>query len=365
MTRVLYDHQVFSWQKLGGVSRYFVELINHLPAGIECKLPPMLTENVYLGSLGAATPPTRRWTVAGYRVRKQLYERLNQRVSSRMVAKGGYDVFHPTYYSTYFQRRLKAPYVITVHDFIHEKYPQYFSDASRVIRQKREAITRADRIIAISRHTRDDLVDIYGIPASRVDVIYHGASPLTAEPVPVEMPAGKFILFVGDRTKYKNFNNLAEAFALLAREDCGLGLVCAGKPFSDTERSYLDMLGVGGRSMALFATDAELAWLYANTACFVFPSVYEGFGLPILEAWAAGAPVALSRTSCFPEIASSAAAWFEPDNPEDIARSVGEVVYSTETRERLLRLSAERLKMFDWKKTAALTAGIYRSLSAQ
>ncbi len=363
--KIFYDHQVFSWQKIGGVSRYFVELINHLPADIGYVMPPMMSENAYLDNLRPEVPPVKSWSVANFRVRKKLYEAINQRRSARMISDGGFDVLHPTYYSTYFLKRRKTPYVITVHDFIHEKYPQHFTDTAKVIREKKEAVANADRIIAISEHTRRDLVDIYGIPADRVDVIYHGASPLSSVHEPVPGTGDRFILFVGDRTKYKNFLNLAEAFVILSRNDPELRLVCAGKPFSDAERRHLSSLGIGDKSMACFASDSQLAWLYANTACFVFPSAYEGFGLPILEAWSAGAPVALSRASCFPEIAGSAASWFEPDDPAMMACAIGDVVYSDDTRARLRYLASERLKMFTWEKTAARTTEIYRSLSAQ
>lgn len=361
--KIFYDHQVFSWQNVGGVSRYFVELIRHLPGDVRYMMPPMLSENVYLDSLGDDIPPVKSWSVANYRVRKKLYEAINQLRSSRIIANGGFDVLHPTYYSTYFLRRRKSPYVITVHDFIHEKYPQYFSDAAKVIREKKEVVTHADRIIAISEHTRRDLVDIYGIPASRVDVVYHGASPLSACHEPVEGVGGRFLLFVGDRTKYKNFLNLAEAFVILSKADPDLRLVCAGRPFSEAESRHLASLGIAGKAMARFVTDGQLAWLYANTACFVFPSAYEGFGLPILEAWSAGAPVALSNASCFPEIAGNAASWFEPDDPEMMARAIADVVYSPDTRDRLRHLASVRLKEFTWDKTARLTADIYRSLS--
>ncbi len=361
--KIFYDHQVFSWQKAGGVSRYFIELMSHLPEDMEYMLPPMLSENVYLESLGSGMSPVKSWSFANYRVRKKLYEAVNQLRSSAIISRGGFDVFHPTYYSTYFLRRCKAPFVITVHDFIHEKYPQYFTDTAKVIREKKEAVTHADRIIAISEHTKSDLVDIYGIPASRVDVIYHGASSLSPVQEPVPDAGERFILFVGDRTKYKNFLNLAEAFMMLSKADPQLRLVCAGQPFSPAEMKHFASLGIAGKVMARFVTDGQLAWLYGNTACFVFPSAYEGFGLPILEAWSAGAPVALSRASCFPEIAGDAAAWFEPDDPSSMVTAISDVIYSGDTRSRLQQLASKRLKMFDWGKPAALTADIYRSLA--
>ncbi len=359
--KVFYDHQVFSWQKAGGVSRYFIELMKRMPADIECALPPMLSENIYLREIGAAG--IRSWDIANFRVRKKLYETFNRLRSSAVIARGDFGVFHPTYYSPYFLRRLKCPYIITVHDFIHEKFPRYFTDAHKVIADKRKTVMNAHRIIAISEHTRRDLVDIYGISSGNVTVIHHGASPLLPVITPVPEAGDRFILFVGDRTKYKNFNTLAEAFPLLLREDPDLRLVCAGKPFSTAEKAFLDRLGVYGRSMALFASDAQLAWLYAHTSCFVFPSFYEGFGLPILEAWSAGAPVAVSRASCFPEIAGEAAVYFDPADPQSLAKAVTGVITNPLERTRLRELSDARVKLFTWQDTAARTADVYRSLT--
>lgn len=359
--KVFYDHQVFSWQRFGGVSRYFVELVNHLPGDVEAEFPAMLTENVYLGSLGESAPETRKWNFGNFRVRKQLYERVDRVVARRRIVKGGFDLLHPTYYDPYFMKRRKVPYVITVHDFIHEKYPDFFRDASKVIANKRRVIEGADGIIAISEHTKHDLVEIYGIDPSRVEVIYHGASPLSSTPMPVEGVTEPYVLFVGDRTKYKSFDVMLEGFAGLHRRQPEYRLICAGTPFSVAEEAVIAKMGLSGSVRAVTVNDHQLARLYGHAACFVFPSAYEGFGLPILEAWSAGAPVVLRDASCFPEIGGDAAVYFDGSG-EELSGKMEEVIVDAGLRSRLREASDARLRDFTWEKTARLTADVYRKI---
>lgn len=361
---VVYDHQVFSWQKFGGVSRYFVELIKHLPDDVHARIDPLLSENAYLSDIKDVAQDVSSWDFANFRVRKHLYEWINRRNSSNTLRRGGYDVVHPTYYDPYFLSRRKSPAVVTVHDFIHERFPQYFGDAAKVIERKRRTIHEADAIIAISEHTKKDLMEIYALPSGRISVIYHGASALVA-PEKVEGLPQRYLLFVGERRSYKNFHRFARAFALLSAKDPDLWLVCAGKPFSPEETAYLRKLGLEKRSRALFATDGQLTYLYRNARCFVYPSIYEGFGLPILEAWGTGCPIALSDASCFPEIAADGAEYFDPLSYQSIADAIGRVVYDDAHRADLQERARKLLPAFTWSRTAERTADLYRSLAAQ
>ena len=363
--KVLYDHQVFSWQKFGGVSRYFVELIKHLPSDIDpAMVHPLLSENVYLADIGGVAQDVKALSMANFRVRKHLYEWINRRRSAKSLASEGYDLLHPTYYDPYFLKRRKAPAVITVHDFIHERFPQYFGDASKVIAQKRKVIAEADAIIAISEHTKKDLTEIYALPADKISVVYHGAAVPAAEQ-PVDGLPERYVLFVGERRSYKNFHRFARAFALLAEKDLGLWLVCAGKPFSPEESAYLKKLGIDRRSKAMFATDGQLTFLYRHALCFVYPSIYEGFGLPILEAWSAGCPIALSDASCFPEIATDGGEYFDPLSHQSIADAISCVIYDPVRRAALQDRASRLLPDFTWDRTARQTAEVYRSVAAR
>ena len=359
--KVVYDHQVFSWQKFGGVSRYFVELIRHLPSDVEPHIRQLLSENVYLADIKDVVDGVSSFDIANFRVRKHLYEWLNQRRSAKMLGEGGYDIVHPTYYNPYFLSRRRAPAVITVHDFIHERFPQYFGDASKVIAQKKKVINEADAIIAISEHTKKDLMEIYALPEDRISVVYHGATKAVS-PEPVDGLPKRYLLFVGERRSYKNFHRFARAFALLSEKDPDLWLVCAGKPFSPEETAYLKKLGIDRRSMAMFATNGQLTYLYSHALCFVYPSIYEGFGLPILEAWEAGCPIALSQASCFPEVAGDGGEYFDPLSRHSIAEAVGRVIYDDAHRADLQSRALRLLPDFTWDRTAAKTAEVYRSL---
>ncbi len=362
--KVVYDHQVFSWQKFGGVSRYFVELIKHLPPDIEPRINPLMSENVYLSDIKEVATDVSKLGIANFRVRKHVYEWLNRWRSSRELKRGDYDVVHPTYYDPYFLKRRKAPAVVTVHDFIHERFPQYFGDASKVIEQKRRTINEADAIIAISEHTKKDLMEIYALPEERISVVYHGATrPVDAEKVD-NLPA-RYVLFVGERRSYKNFHRFARAFALLTENDKDLWLVCAGKPFSSEEIAFLKKLGIDSRSRAMFATDGQLTYLYQNALCFVYPSIYEGFGLPILEAWAAGCPIALSHASCFPEIAGDGGEYFDPLSHQSIADAICRVIYDEQHRDDLRQRASILLPAFTWDRTSQQTATLYRSLTSK
>ncbi len=360
--KVVYDHQVFSWQRFGGVSRYFVELIKHLPQDITLSIDPLLSENVYLSDIRDVAPDVNCWNMANFRVRKHLYEWLNRRGSVRTLRAGGYDIVHPTYYDPYFLKHRKAPAVVTVHDFIHERFPQYFGDAAKVIERKRRVISEADAIIAISEHTKKDLMEIYALPSDRITVVYHGATKMAVPQTVADLP-GRYVLFVGERRSYKNFHRFARAFALLSGKDPDLWLVCAGKPFSPEETAYLKKLGIEGRSRSMFATDGQLTYLYRHALCFVYPSIYEGFGLPILEAWGAGCPIALSEASCFPEIAGDGGEYFDPLSHQSIADAISRVVYDGEHRADLQGRATRLLPAFTWDRTAGQTASVYRSLT--
>ncbi|MCM1505286.1 MAG: glycosyltransferase family 4 protein [Muribaculum sp.] len=360
--KVVYDHQVFSWQKFGGVSRYFVELIKHLPQDIEPQINPLLSENVYLDDIKDIATNVSKSGIANFRIRKHLYEWLNRMRSSKALKHGDYDLIHPTYYDPYFLKRRKAPAIVTVHDFIHERFPQYFGNASKVIKQKQRTINEADAIIAISEHTKKDLMEIYALPEEKISVVHHGATrPVDAEKV--DYLPHRYVLFVGERRSYKNFHRFARAFALLAEKDNDLWLVCAGKPFSSEEVAFLKKLGIDNRSRAMFASDGQLTYLYQNALCFVYPSIYEGFGLPILEAWAAGCPIALSNASCFPEIAGDGGEYFDPLSHQSIADAISHVIYDTHHRDSLNQRATNRLPAFTWNRTAEQTVAVYRALT--
>lgn len=355
--RVFYDSTIFSRQTIGGISRYFVELINHLPDDISPLLGVRASENMYLRGLSC-----RRRCVSLRHVpeHRKLYRKINGFFDRRIMSRGDYDIIHPTDYNTAFIRYNERPVVLTVHDLTHKRLSGWFKPGA--VDDIDNCVMKADALIAISNATKNDMVRYYGIDESRIRVIYHGYTPMmptgsTSSPVD-----GRYILYVGRRGGYKNFDSLLKAFAIVAEHDRSLKLVCTGQPFTAEERRKINSAGVSSRVVQHMFTNEQLGPLYAGAQCFVFPSTLEGFGMPVLEAFAAGTPAVLSNASCLPEIAGDAALYFNPDDPGDIAASIRQVIDNPEERHRLVAGGTRRLGSFSWEKAAAETAEVYRSL---
>ncbi len=354
--RVLYDAQIFTSQKFGGISRYFVELMRNMPEDIVTDVAAKYSHNVYIRDVKPVPD------FPGVPFKKDIVKALNNSRSRARIAAGDFDVFHPTYYNPYFLRQLKRPYVVTVHDMIHERFPESFSPSDPTARFKREIVERADHIIAISESTRRDLIDMYGLGDDRVSVVYHGATCDSGVTTPVRGLPERYILFVGDRNRYKNFSRLAEAFAAISSRYPELQLVCTGRPFNKHETAQFDSLGITSRVKHFFVSDSQLRYLYAHADLFVFPSLFEGFGFPVLESFAAGCPIVLSNTSSLPEIAGDGGVYFDPTSVDDMSDAIVRVLDDRDLRQAMTRRGHEIVKQFTWQRTATLTADIYRSL---
>ena len=377
--RVLYDHQIMDAQVRGGVSRYFYQLVSTLRSRdlVVLRLPQIYTDNEYfepllaeldcrrtgirsrliqrLRRLGRANRTTREIERAWRRTRL----RLNRRASAEELRRQDFDLFHPTYYDPYFLGDLRGkPFVLTIHDMIHEIYPEHFRAGDKTREHKAVLARAAARIIAPSPCTKADIVKYLGIDPAKIEVIPN-ASALPSEPESVAVPE-RYVLYVGGRGRYKNFKNFFLAFARLAAALPDLHLVCAGQcAFDAAERELIAEYGLASRCLCISANDRQLAFLYRQASLFVYPSLYEGFGLPILEAFACGCPVALSDTSCFPEVAGDAAVYFDPGSPLAIAAALERVLLDGEARRRLIQRGHARLENFSWAATAERTARVY------
>lgn len=354
--RVLYDAQIFTSQKFGGISRYFVELMRNMPEDITTDVAARYSHNVYIRDVKPIPD------FPGVPFKKDIVKVLNNSCSRAKIAAGDFDVFHPTYYNPYFLRQLKRPYVVTVHDMIHERFPESFSLSDPTVRFKREIVERADHIIAISESTRRDLIDMYGLSDDRVSVVYHGATCDSGVITSIGGLPERYILFVGDRNRYKNFSRLAEAFAAICSRYPELQLVCTGRSFNKHETAQLDLLGITSRVKHFFVSDSQLRYLYAHADLFVFPSLFEGFGFPVLESFAAGCPIVLSNTSSLPEIAGDGGVYFDPTRVDEMSDAIVRVLDDRDLRQAMTRRGHEIVKQFTWQRTAALTADIYRVL---
>jgi glycosyltransferase involved in cell wall biosynthesis len=374
--RALFDHQIFSYQTFGGASRYYCELMNafHRDGEPGFDLGVAESPNEYLASApyyrGTRRPRPaagKRGTAALFRTyaRNELFERSLARARP-------YDILHATFYDPGVLRHVRdARLVVTVLDMIPERYPDYFDTRSlygrfvtrRWIEGKRALCKRADAILAISERTKQDVVSDYGIDPARITVTHLGnnLSGGLDQPRPTGFP-GRYVLFVGTRNTYKNFALFIEAVALLLREDPSLHVVCiGGGALVPSEHELVRREGIADRVVQRNVADSELAPSYAHAEAFVFPSLYEGFGIPIIEAFACGCPTLVADASCFPEIAGDAAVYFDPADRDSLAGALRRVLGDHELRASLRAAGLERAKLFTWERTARETLAVYRA----
>ena len=362
MKKILYDNQMFTFQRFGGVTRYFADLMYNLPGGeFVSEVPMKYCENHYVTET-YGHKHERMTFPKNYRIRRRIYSLVNDRIAKYALKHNDYDIFHPTYFNPYFLntlRKRQKPFVLTVHDMTFERYPQDVLIYDRTIPNKKHLIAEADHIIAVSENTKRDIVEILGTDPSKISVVHHGYRNVT-EPAPQLF--GKYVLYVGERKGYKNFLPWLSAILPILKLDTDLKVVCTGTPFSISELKLFSQWGVSDSLVHISANDSQMASLYRYALCFVFPSHYEGFGIPILEAFHNNCPVCLSNTSCFPEVADDAAVYFNPNDAQSMHDTLKEVLASSALRNELKKKGALRSNDFTLERMVESTCDVYRKL---
>ncbi len=361
---VVYDYQIFIRQRMGGISRVFYEVNKRLESRKDLRLsyPLIFSQNFYFQGKVHSSRLASVSAVINYSLRA-----INKTVFILfLLTHRKCDIVHPTYYSGYFYYILphKTKYVLTVHDCIQELCANKSLGNARMCYLKKKAIKRADAIIVPSQNTKKDILSIYGIDEKKIYVVNWGAEKTFAdkEKTDITLP-NQYILYVGARNTYKNFDNFILAVAEICSDFAELKVVCiGGGNFSKTEKRFLDELHLSDRFIQLSTDDSGLMDAYRNALCFVYPSFYEGFGIPILEAFANECPVALSNASCFPEIGGNAASYFEPDDVRSMRECIWDLIRDQDLRKDLIEKGKNRAKLFSWEKAAEKTAEIYRYL---
>lgn len=352
MLSVYYDYQILRGQKFGGISRYFYELISRLPRlGAEVKVSCLRNVSYYFReSHGLHT--------LGSKNSQRLWSLVNQ-LYAKFQLRHNYDIIHPTYYNPYILGQFKGKLVVTVHDMVHEIYADSYSRNDKVTApRKSRMIHAADRIIAISQNTKRDILRCYpDVDPAKISVIWHGSSMIS--PSGPRFRDYDYVLFVGQRGWYKNFSRFVEAMRPLLASHKELHVFCAGGgAFTKDELSSFGEFSA--RIHQASVSDEELARAYRDALCYVFPSEYEGFGIPILEAFACECPVVCADASSFPEVAGGAAEYFAPLDVEDMAAKIQKIIGDEALREKLRVKGRERLRLFNWNKTARETLECYK-----
>lgn len=281
------------------------------------------------------------------------------------------DLVHFPHYSVPWM--LPGNSVVTVHDLIHFRFPEYYSTAKLRLAKSvlRNAVKKAGRVIADSQATASDLVQMFPELTEKVRVVHLGVSGVFCpKPAAVvdefkrKYGLGRYLLYVGNRKPHKNLGRLLKAYARLKREIPSLQLVIVGKRFSDQDEvtNLIAELKLSNVIELEQTTDDELLHLYCGAEALVLPSLYEGFGLPALEAMACGVPVVVSNTSSLPEVVGEAGVYIDPYEVEDIASGIYRVLTDDDLHRHLREKGLAHARVFTWEKLAQQTLEVYHEV---
>ena len=386
---VLYDDRGFKME-YGGVSRYYTELVRHFPDDVHWRIAVRRTCNRYLLQEPFSVPAMRREytgddftrdVLHGRRIRgiHRLFRLLrrvspelvhadklaNERHVKRLSRRRCIDLVHLTepHFFGYDWKRVvgNKPFVTTVVDLI----PELLQGRDFIRPHRKAVLDAASGIVAISQFTKDQIVEQYGVPEAKIRVIHLGPDPIGTASGDSPIRFGRYILYVGRRREiadYKNFPFFVRAIAPILKERRDVFLVCTGSPFEDCDRKLFAENGMSDKAIHFVADDRSLTNLFSHAAAFVYPSKMEGFGIPVLDAFAARCPVVLSNSSCFPEIAGDAAIYFDIGDAAGLRQAVQTAMDDNDVRANLIAKGVRRMKMFSWEKCAAETAEFYREV---
>lgn len=361
--KILFDGQIFVEQRAGGISRYCTTLAEFLNAepGMSARIVAPLHRNEILAASRMASV-----FGIGLRERRGVARlcRLALKLGSPIVdCLVDADIVHETYFSPKPYLAATKRRVTTMYDMIHELY----YPGNQTTEHKKAALARCDHVICISHNTKKDLCELFDFPPDRASVThlaYQDFSGFARVMAPAGVLGAPYFLYVGNRAVYKNFETLLRAFASTSQLSEDFRIACyGGGPFTESERSLARSLGLRQEALVhLVGSDDVLGAAYANAAAFVYPSLYEGFGIPPLEAMSAGCPVLCSNTSSLPEVVGDAALQFDPLDVEALRDSLIQVADSEELRRDLVLRGHVRRKQFSWEKCAAQTLDVYRQV---
>lgn len=359
--KVLFDQQIFLLQKFGGISRYFTELIKtfheHPELGV---IPVVEKKNTYNAHLSEEL--SHLGFFAGHSKASRMVEILagatifrNQDIKA--------DLVHLTFYLPgYFGRNRALPKVVTLHDMIPEKsfsrrrlWNPHFN--------KRENIVRADAVVSVSKASTADMKHQFGIDR-HIPTTYLGVSPrFSANLVKLSQLPSRYFLYVGSRKGYKDSHTALNAFARVCEKHADINLVfLGGGRFSSEEHRHLKSLGISEKVTQWDVSDEDLPRAYSNAIALLYPSIHEGFGLPLVEAMSSEIPVIASDTAINREIAGGAGAFFPVGNSSEMADLMKTVLTEPNAQMTKIRIGLELSKKFSWLECAKQTAEVYKGL---
>jgi glycosyltransferase involved in cell wall biosynthesis len=362
---IFYDGQIYTFQVAGGINRYFVNLIGRLPK----KFTPALTICQSQDIMYPTHPNLKIFLCNRFGLRpRRVAFWLEKNYFKALASSDHFDVIHPTYYSLLTRQEIKEckyPVVLTVWDMIHELFSEQMDSDGKKAEEKRKAILAAQAIICISENTKKDLLERYSLPEDKVKVTYLASEIDASLSYGSELvPSRPYYLYVGSRLSYKNFDGLLAAFAKAVSVRPEIMLCTVGKPFNEAEEKLIADLKLNEHVENYgYASDTHLAKLYRCSLAFAYPSLYEGFGIPPLEAMSCGTAVVASNCSSIPEVVGDAGILFNPSSISDLADILLSLLDNPTERDRLIAKGYQRAKAFSWDKTVDQTLDVYRSVA--
>lgn len=373
---ILIDGVIFDTYPHGGIARVFRNLLPRI-----ADQNPDFHFRVLSNSASRHLLPVhprisglrfRPWHLRPARIFARL-NRIRKKHFDKAIGNWNPSLFHSSYYTASPIPNLKT--VTMIYDLIDEQYPFLMPNGPGFVSRQSEITRQADEVVCISQATAERAIEKFGLETRKVSVLHLDASPVFRQVAEESQTLFKerytngkpFFLFVGSTGSYKNLGTLIRAFGLL-RDKTDHSLVLAGHSLLHLESYWFDLAisaGVEDRITRLVHPDDELLReAYGAADAFVFPSLQEGFGIPLVEAMRCGVPVVASDIPVFREICGNAARFFDPHDPDSLASGLLEVV-RPEVQERLTRLGFERAASFSWDKSAEQLGQIYRRLADQ
>ena len=292
---------------------------------------------------------------------------------SKKIEELKLDIFHGLSNEIPFGIKSPAKTLITVHDLIFKRFPQWYPYFDRIIYDKKikYGVNSADKIIAVSQQTKRDIIDFYHVDESKIEVVYQTCndifkkktSPATIKKVrkKYNLPA-YFLLYVGTIEPRKNALNIVKAIHRY-KIDIPLVLIGRSTPYADKIKRYIRKNGLENQVMIFHnVATYELPVFYQEAEIFIYPSIFEGFGIPIIEALYSGTPVITTKYGCFVEAGGKFSKYIDPENVEELGEAVKSIINNRDIRSEMIRKGLAYVKKFDAEKVTQDLYKVYLSL---
>lgn len=363
--KIIFDYKIFYQQKFGGISNYFVNLgLELIKYKQQVKFISPLHKNKYLNNINNKNKEGSYFKFLPS-LGKQFYENINHNYTKKFINNFNPDIIHETYYSNKTYKKKNTKVVCTVYDMINELFPNYSKNSKEISQMKMCTVNRADKIFCISEKTKQDLIKFFKVKENKIKVSYLSSGFENIEFR--DCKKKKFndcLLFVGSRKGYKNFENFIKAYSISNYLKNNYRILFFGgeKPgkyeFEIIKKNKLNS------NQIIFLNDDnyDLSFIYSNVLALIYPSLYEGFGIPILEAMSLGCPVISSNGGALTEIGGLGIPYFDPNNVEELSCKIENTIKSTSSLNSIKNYGFTRSNKFSWKNCADQTIEGYKEI---